>query len=133
MDALIVDMQRELQALDPSGPAPRETREAAVQGVSALESATRSLVGSMTTSPERALAVSVPYLKLCGLAIGGWLLAKSAAIAAQGRGSMGKEFYQSKIRTAHFYAKQVLPQAIGLAKVVEEGAASVVEAEPERV
>ncbi len=79
------------------------------------------------------MAVSVPYLKLCGLVIAGWLLAKSASIAAAGRGAAGRDFYQSKIRTAHFYAKQVLPQALGLAKVVEEGAASVLEAEPERV
>jgi len=133
VSALIADMRRELQALAPAGPAPAETRDAAVQGVSALESATRALVSNMATSPERALAVSVPYLKLCGLVIGGWLLAKSAAIAAEGRGPMGKGFYQSKVRTAHFYAKQVLPQAIGLAKVVEEGAASVVETEAERV
>jgi len=133
MNALIADVRRELQALQPGGDPPRETRDAALQGVGLLESATRSLVSSIAAAPERALAVSVPYLKLCGLMLGGWLLAKSAAIAAAGRGAAGKDFYQSKIRTAHFYAKQVLPQAIGLAKVVEEGAASVLEAEPERV
>ena len=64
---------------------------------------------------------------------GGWLLARSAAIAAAGRGAAGKDFYQAKIRTAHFYARQVLPLAIGIAKIVEEGATSVLEAEPERV
>jgi 3-(methylsulfanyl)propanoyl-CoA dehydrogenase len=133
MDALIADMRRDLEALEPSGDATRETRDAALQGVGLLESATRSLVGDIAAAPERALAVSVPYLKLCGLVMGGWLLAKSSAIAAVGRGAAGKDFYQSKIRSAHFYAKQVLPQAIGLAKVVEEGAASVLEAEPERV
>ncbi|MGH8300967.1 MAG: acyl-CoA dehydrogenase [Steroidobacteraceae bacterium] len=133
MTALIADMRKELQALEVPGGAPRETRDAALQGVGLLESATGSLVTNMTAAPERALAVAVPYLNLCGLVIGGWLLAKSAAIAAAGRGAAGKDFYQSKIRTAHFYAKQVLPQAIGLAKVVEEGAASVLEAEPERV
>ena len=133
MDALIADMRRELQGLEPGGDAPRETRDAALQGVGLLESAARSLVSNMATAPERALAVGVPYLRLCGLVIGGWLLAKSAAIAAAGRGVAGKDFYQSKIRTAHFYARQVLPQAIGLAKVVEEGAASVVDAEPERI
>ncbi|MGH8180237.1 MAG: acyl-CoA dehydrogenase [Steroidobacteraceae bacterium] len=131
--ALIADMQRELQGLEPGGDAPRETRDAALQGVGLLESATRSLVGNMAGAPERALAVAVPYLRLCGLVIGGWLLAKSAAIAAAGRGTAGKDFYQSKIRTAYFYARQVLPQAIGLAKVVEEGAASVVDTEPERI
>ncbi|HEY7889184.1 MAG TPA: acyl-CoA dehydrogenase [Steroidobacteraceae bacterium] len=131
--ALVADMRRELQVLEPNGDAPRVTRDAALQGIGLLESATRSIVGNMAAAPERALAVSVPYLKLCGLVMGGWLLAKSAAIASAGRGAAGKDFYGSKIRTAHFYAKQVLPQAIGLAKVVEEGAASVLEAEPERV
>ena len=133
VSALIADMRRDLQALEPRGAAPGETRDAALQAVGLLESATRSLVGNMADAPERALAVSVPYLKLCGLVIGGWLLAKSAVIAAVGGGAAGKDFYQSKIRTAHFYAKQVLPQAIGLARVVEEGAASVLDAEPERV
>ena len=133
MTALIADMRRELQALDVPADAPREARDAALQGVALLESATRSLITNMAAAPERGLAVAVPYLKLCGLVIGGWLLAKSAAIAAAGRGAAGKDFYQSKIRTAHFYAKQVLPQALGLAKVVEDGAASVLDAEPERV
>jgi alkylation response protein AidB-like acyl-CoA dehydrogenase len=133
LGALIADMRRELEALEPRGEMPGETRDAALQAVGLLEAASRSLVNNATAAPERALAVSVPYLKLCGLVAGAWLLAKSAAIAAAGRGAAGKDFYESKIRTARFYAKQVLPQAIGLAKVVEEGAASVLEAEPERV
>ncbi|MGH8295669.1 MAG: acyl-CoA dehydrogenase [Steroidobacteraceae bacterium] len=133
MTALIADMRRELEALEPDGAAPRETRDAALQGAGLLESATRSLLGSMAADPQRALAVAVPYTRLCGLVSGGWLLARSAAIAEAARGSAGKEFYRAKIQTAHFYARQVLPQAIGLAKVVEEGAAAVLEAEPERV
>jgi len=133
LNALIADMRRELEALEPRGDMPGETRDAALQAVSLLEAASRSLVGSLAASQERALAVSVPFLKLCGLVTGGWLLARSAAIAAAGRGAAGNDFYQAKIRTARFYAKHVLPPAIGLAKVVEEGAASVLEAEPERV
>jgi alkylation response protein AidB-like acyl-CoA dehydrogenase len=133
MGALIADMQRELRALEPAAGAARETRDAALRGVGLLESATRSILGNIAAAPERAHAVAVPYLKLCGLAMGGWLLAKSAVIAAAGRGAAGKDFYQSKIHTAHFYTKQVLPQAMGLAQVVEEGAGSVVETEPERV
>ena len=133
MGALIADMRRELQALQPGTAAARDTRDAALHAVGLLESATRSIAGSMEGAPERALAVAVPYLKLCGFAIGGWLLARSAAIAAAGSGSAGQQFYRSKIQTAYFYARQVLPQAIGLAKVVEEGADGVLEAEPERV
>ncbi|MGH8298906.1 MAG: acyl-CoA dehydrogenase [Steroidobacteraceae bacterium] len=133
MAALIADMRRELQALEPGGGASSETRDAALQALGLLESATRSLVGNMARAPQRALAVSVPYLKLCGLVIGGWLLAKSSAIAAAARGAAGPEFYESKIRTAHFHARQLLPAALGLAKVVEEGAASVLETAAERV
>ena len=133
MGALIADMRRELEALAPGGEAPRATRDAALLGVDLLESATRSVVSNIAAAPERALAVAVPYLKLCGIVMSGWLLAKSAAIAAAASGASSRDFYQSKIRTTHFYARQVLPQAMGLAKVVEEGAASVLEAEPERV
>jgi hypothetical protein len=133
MAALIADMRRELQELQPGGDAPRNTRDAALHAADLMESATRSLVGNIAAAPERALAVAVPYLRLCGLVLGGWLMAKSAAIAAAGRGAAGNDFYRSKIQTAHFYARQVLPQAIGLARVVEEGAASLLEAEPERV
>ncbi|HEY2036068.1 MAG TPA: acyl-CoA dehydrogenase [Steroidobacteraceae bacterium] len=133
MAALIADMRRELQELQPGGDAPRNTRDAALHAADLMDSATRSLVGNIAAAPERALAVAVPYLRLCGLVLGGWLLAKSAAIAAAGRGAAGNDFYRSKIQTAHFYARQVLPQAIGLARVVEEGAASLLEAEPERV
>ncbi|HVS77934.1 MAG TPA: acyl-CoA dehydrogenase [Steroidobacteraceae bacterium] len=133
MGALIADMRRELQALEPGASGPRQTRDAALQGVGFLEAATRALAGFMASAPERGLAVAVPYLKLCGLVTGGWLLARSAAIAASGRGAAGSEFYRAKIQTAHFYANHVLPQAIGLAKVVEEGAASVLQAEAERV
>jgi len=133
MVALIADMRRELGGVQPGEGAPRETCDAAQQGIALLESATRSLVSNMAAAPERALAVAVPYLRLSGLVIGGWLLAKSAVIAAAGRGAAGKDFYQSKIHTAHFYARHVLPQALGLAKVVEEGASSVLETEPERI
>jgi butyryl-CoA dehydrogenase len=73
------------------------------------------------------MAVSVPYLKLCGYVTGGWLLAKSAAIAAARVAGAEREFYAAKIRTARFYAAQVLPQAAALARVVQEGGASVIE------
>jgi hypothetical protein len=71
------------------------------------------------------MAVSVPYLRLCGYVVGGWLMAKSAAIAAAKQGGSEREFYAAKIRTAAFYAAHVLPTAVALARVVESGAASV--------
>jgi 3-(methylthio)propanoyl-CoA dehydrogenase len=71
------------------------------------------------------MAVSVPYLKLCGYVIGGWLLGKSAAIAAGKLSGTEREFYSAKLRTAVFYAAQVLPVAAALARVVQAGGTSV--------
>ena len=71
--------------------------------------------------------MSVPYLMLCGYVIGGWLLAKSSAIAANHLQGQDRSFYESKIHTARFYAGQVLPNALALARVVQSGAESVVD------
>jgi 3-(methylthio)propanoyl-CoA dehydrogenase len=126
ISALIADMERELQALAVGEPQVEATRKAALDAVGSLREATRSLLAALATAPDAALAVSVPYLKLCGYVIGGWLLAKSAAIAAGKTGTAQREFYAAKIRTAAFYAAQLLPNAHALARVVVGGGASVV-------
>ena len=134
MANLLSDMAAELRALETTVPAVLQTRDAALQGVALLERATRALLEAMAADAARGLAVSVPYLKLCGVTIGGWQLAKSAALAATGLGgSEDRAFYAAKIRTAHFYARQVLPQALGLAQIVEGGAESVLEATAEHI
>jgi alkylation response protein AidB-like acyl-CoA dehydrogenase len=127
MIAFITEMQRELTALSITDPAAEATRRAALESVALLARATQSLGGALATRPELAQAVSVPYLKLCGYVAGGWLLAKSAALAAASAGGADREFYSAKVHTAAFYAAQVLPNAAALARVVESGAASVVE------
>ena len=50
---------------------------------------------------------------------------KSAALAAARSSGAEREFYAAKIRTAAFYAAQVLPSALALARIVEAGGASV--------
>jgi 3-(methylthio)propanoyl-CoA dehydrogenase len=127
MGVLLADMERELSALA-GGDALREPLyQAALEAVSLLGRATRALLEALATHPEGAMAVSVPYLKLCGYVLGGWLLAKSAAIASP-RAASGNErdFYAAKVHTAAFYAAQVLPNAAALTRVVEAGGASVV-------
>jgi hypothetical protein len=103
------------------------TCRAALEAVGQLARATQALGKALVTRPELAQAVSVPYLKLCGYVAGGWLLARSAALAEASLDGAEREFYTAKIRTAAFYAAQVLPDAAALARVVESGAASVVE------
>jgi alkylation response protein AidB-like acyl-CoA dehydrogenase len=127
MMALISDMERELAAPGAAGdPDVEAARKAALEAVALLKNATRSLLQTLAARPDSGMAVSVPYLKLCGYVIGGWLLAKSAAIAASRSGGAEREFYAAKIRTAAFYAAHVLPSAGALARVVEAGGASVI-------
>jgi 3-(methylthio)propanoyl-CoA dehydrogenase len=126
MAALISDMERELRSLGPLDDEGAEAaRRAALEAVALLGNATRSLLQALAGRPEAALGVSVPYLKLCGYVIGGWLLAKSAAIAARSVGGSEREFYTAKVRTAAFYAAHLLPAAHALVRVVEGGGASV--------
>jgi 3-(methylthio)propanoyl-CoA dehydrogenase len=127
MNALLEDMERELRSLAVTDTAVDLARQAALDGVHLLRRATTSLLEALATRPELGLAVSVPYLKLCGYVSGGWLLAKSAAIAAGKRDGAERDFYAAKVHTAAFYAAQVLPVTLALARVVEAGGASVVE------
>jgi 3-(methylthio)propanoyl-CoA dehydrogenase len=125
MSALIADMERELQGLPTTDAAVSSVRQAALEAVAQLGSATQALLRSLATHPDAGMAVSVPYLKLCGYVIGGWLLGKSAAIAASKLSGSEREFYSAKLRTAVFYAAQVLPVAAALARVVQAGGTSV--------
>ncbi|MGA0019660.1 MAG: acyl-CoA dehydrogenase [Steroidobacteraceae bacterium] len=129
MGALIADMRAELQALQIDHPAVMSARDASLAGVEELEQATHSLLQSYAQSPERALAVSVPMVRLAGYVIGGWLLTFSAAIAAHrlANGATDRDFLQGKIASARFYASQVLPQATALARVVATGADGVLD------
>ena len=128
MSALIADMTREIEALAASDAAVSATRKAALEAAGLLKSATASLLEMMASpQPDRAMAVAVPYLRLCGYVVGGWLLAKSAAVAAQHKDGTDRDFYQGKVRSALFYAEHVLPTVFGLARVVTGGSNSVVE------
>lgn len=127
MLALIADMERELRSLGSADPAVQGVKQAALEAVAALKGATGSLLRLLGSRPEAGMAVSVPYLKLCGYVAGGWLLAKSAALATARVDGPEREFYAAKIRTAAFYGAQVLPLAAALARVVEGGGASVAE------
>ncbi len=129
MNALLDDMQRELDALSGRNASAAIIKAAALEGVASLRAASESLLAAMAIGPERGFAVSVPYLKLCGLVIGGWLMARSADIAAGllDSGDTDREFLTAKLATTRFYADQILPQVSALQRIVQHGAASVLE------
>jgi len=83
-----------------------------------LGEATRWLLANGEADPNAALAGSSPYLRMFGLCVGGWLLARSAVAAA---GTGDAELAADKLITARFYAEQLLPQASGLLGAVTAG------------
>jgi alkylation response protein AidB-like acyl-CoA dehydrogenase len=129
MLSLIADMSHDLELLksDDAAIQIQTIRTEASEAVNLLKTATASLLEMLGSRPDLAMAVSVPYLKLSGYVVGGWLMARSAAIAGQKKGGTDRDFYEAKIRTALFFAQQVLPQALALSKVVTHGASSVVD------
>jgi hypothetical protein len=128
MLALLADMRTDLTALQADDPVAARAKAAALEAVAALSDATTVILQSYRQRAELALAVAVPYLMLSGLAIGGWLMARSRAIAAQ-KVAADQEFYRSKQQIARCYLEHVLPESLALARIVASGALSVVEAD----
>ena len=129
--AFIDEMRSTLQALAPEHPDALRVRDASLESLERLRNAADSLLTNLASAPDKAMAVSVPFLKLCGVTIGGWLMARAAEIAARKRaqGASDREFLDAKIASAHFYATQVLPQVLTLEHIVLRGSDAVVTAD----
>ncbi len=80
----------------------------------ALEDATKWVAQSVKADLVTALAGSVPFLRLAGTALGGWLLARSALVAQTRLATRDGDpaFLEAKLITARFYAEVVLPPAL---------------------
>jgi alkylation response protein AidB-like acyl-CoA dehydrogenase len=130
--AFLDEMQASLADLRDAQGVVQETRDAAQDAVARLSGAADSLLNVLASAPDRAMAVSVPFLKLCALTIGGWLMTRSAAAAARrlGEGASDREFLQGKLVSARYYVQQVLPQVLALERIVTHGGAAVVETDP---
>ncbi len=98
-------------------------------GAEALEQATDWLCGVWANNPHLAAAGATPYLKLLGTLGGGWALARQTVAAArQLEGANGHTAYlEGKIRTARFYADNILPQASAAAVAATRGAETTLE------
>jgi 3-(methylsulfanyl)propanoyl-CoA dehydrogenase len=98
--------------------APGDDLAAIAAGVAAsadaLEDATKWVAKTAKGELVNALAGSVPFLRLAGTALGGWLLAKSALVAhgkLAGRDG-DPAFLEAKLITARFFAEVILPPAL---------------------
>ena len=89
-----------------------------------LREATGWLLSHGRAAPNDALAGATPYLRMSGLVIGGWLMARSALAASRllpGASGSDTLFLRDKIGTARFYAGQLLPQVASLLPAVTAG------------
>ena len=91
--------------------------------LAATRSATLWLTGN--NNPDDVAAGATPYLRMMGVTLGGWLLARQALVAAAQlkAGTGDPAFLKAKINTARFYAEQILPQVGALSGPVMRGAA----------
>ncbi|NVH74255.1 acyl-CoA dehydrogenase [Paraburkholderia sp. JPY432] len=83
------------------------------EGQRALGAVVDFVVANAKGDPNAVFAGSVPYLKLAGIVLGGWQMAR-AQLAAAARRDEDPAFHDAKIATARFYAEHVLPQAAAL-------------------
>ncbi|MET0856071.1 MAG: acyl-CoA dehydrogenase, partial [Telluria sp.] len=96
-------------------------------GSAALEAVVDYMVVNMKSDIKGVFAGSVPYLRLAGIVLGGWQMARAALVAQQkiDAGEGDASFYKAKIATARFFADHILSQAPGLRASIVDGSAGV--------
>ncbi|MBA5689486.1 acyl-CoA dehydrogenase [Rugamonas apoptosis] len=92
-----------------------------------LEAVVEYVVNNMKSDIKGVFAGSVLYLKLAGIVVAGWQMARAALIAKQKLDAKEGDasFYQAKIVTARFFADHILSQSSGLRSAIVEGSAGV--------
>ncbi|OWF65044.1 acyl-CoA dehydrogenase [Polynucleobacter hirudinilacicola] len=90
-------------------------------GRAAFEEAVAYIVANAKSDTKAVYAGSFAYLRLSGLVLGAWQMARSLLVAERLRDS-DPAFYSAKIATARFFAENLLPQAGALAtSIIESG------------
>jgi hypothetical protein len=91
----------------------------------ALENATVWMTGNRDEALGDTAAGATPYLRMFGVTVGGYLLAKQAVAASErlAAGDANTAFLNAKIATARFFAEQIMPPATALLGPVTRGAA----------
>ena len=107
-------------------------------GSSALEEVVDFVVANAKSDVKGVFAGSVLYLKLAGIVLGGWQMARAALVAQQklkeieSGGEGDAAFLRAKIATARFFADHILSGAGGLRSAIVEGSAGVLALEVEQ-
>jgi len=107
----IGQMREVLPELEAAGAAFSSIHTELSRQLDTLEKTTGWMLRTGATDPNSVLAGSAPYLRMWGLVVGAWLLARSALAAA----TLGDDsLAEAQLVLARFYAQQLLPQSAGL-------------------
>ena len=122
--ALFAEIRQTIRELPPKGDL-GQLAPYLDDALGALESATVWMTGNRDAAIADTAAGATPYLRMFGITLGGWLLARQAIAASEllARGQGDAAFLRAKIVTARFFAEQMLPQATALLGPVTRGAA----------
>jgi hypothetical protein len=120
MATLLTQIEQELAGETGSGAA-QTLRAEALGAVRQLRETTVKLLDLGATQSDRALAVAVPYLMMCGFVFGGWLMARAAKLVSADPAQAAQEFNAAKLATARAYVGQLLPRALGYSRIVLDG------------
>ena len=116
MMGLLSQIEQELAA---GGPEPaRSLLKEAHAAVGLLREATAKLLALGAGEADRALAVAVPYLMMCGFVLGGWLMARAAKLVSADAAPAAQQFEAAKLASARAYLLQLLPRALAYARIV---------------
>ena len=97
---------------------------ALTMGRLALQEAIDFIVTHGKSDPKMVYAGAVSYLKLAGVVLCGWQMAR-AMMAALDRMDTDAAFCSAKVITARFYAESVLPQAAALSHNICRGGTTI--------
>jgi alkylation response protein AidB-like acyl-CoA dehydrogenase len=127
MKSLIQRIDRDARRLlDVDDPVLAQLGQALHASVGTLDDGTNWLLAHGAVGQERCAAGAVPFLRLAGTVIGGWLMVRMAEAAATqlaaGGGDVG--FLSAKLVTARHFATHVLVLAPALRDIVVAGADS---------
>ena len=130
--ALVAEIEKLLPLLSASADANLKAIGDALGAAAArLRETVQWVAKTYPTNPAAVAAGAVYVLKLMGITLGGWMLARSADIASRqlAKGEGDAHFLKSKILTARFFADHVMAQAPALAAAVTRGSESVLAVE----
>ena len=122
-------------ALSNGGEVFAKTRANLTAALDSLEEASGWLVDAMAADPNAAAAGATPYLRMFGLTVGGYLIAKGGLAAAALAAQPGADvpFLAGRVATARFYGEQLLPLGPALLPQITAGSEPLYAVAPEHL